>query len=330
MRLRAQRPLGEWLGVTIYTFIGIGVNLAAVTSSNEAATMETQYWAWGFATMIGKSVLTVSFVQVSPLQLEVPSNHAYLSTPTGIYISGGSSGGFLNPVLIITLTIFRGFPWRRVPLYIFVQVLGAFCGALLAVGVYYDSIMYLDGALLPESTGVSMYTQPRDWVRPSTAFFCELLGSGVLTCTIMALGDSGNSPPGAGMHAFIIGLVVTATSMALSWPTRGCFNPARDLGPRLAALAVGYPTSSFSAGNSWWIWGGWVAPMIGGLLGALMYDLCIFKGGESPVNFSFGRWRNKALKGESNVLKKAFRSRRHTAIDKRLESGNMAAPEDMR
>jgi aquaglyceroporin related protein len=252
------------------------------------------------------------------------------STPTGIYISGGSSGGFLNPVLIITLTIFRGFPWRRVPLYIFVQVLGAFCGALLAVGVYYDSIMYLDGALLPESTGVSMYTQPRDWVRPSTAFFCELLGSGVLTCTIMALGDSGNSPPGAGMHAFIIGLVVTATSMALSWPTRGCFNPARDLGPRLAALAVGYPTSSFSAGNSWWIWGGWVAPMIGGLLGALMYDLCIFKGGESPVNFSFGRWRNKALKGESNVLKKAFRSRRHTAIDKRFESGNMAAPEDMR
>jgi hypothetical protein len=55
MRLRAQRPLGEWLGMTVYTFIGIGVNLAAVTSSNEAATMETQYWAWGFATMIGKS-----------------------------------------------------------------------------------------------------------------------------------------------------------------------------------------------------------------------------------------------------------------------------------
>jgi hypothetical protein len=71
--------------MTVYTFIGIGVNLAAVTSSNEAATMETQYWAWGFATMIGKSVLTgMLFVQVSPLQLEVlgsrPSNHAYLSS----------------------------------------------------------------------------------------------------------------------------------------------------------------------------------------------------------------------------------------------------------
>jgi len=82
MRLRAQRPLGEWLGTTVYTFIGIGVNLAAVTSSNEAATMETQYWAWGFATMIGKSFLTgMLFVRSSRsrhLQLEVLD--AYLSS----------------------------------------------------------------------------------------------------------------------------------------------------------------------------------------------------------------------------------------------------------
>lgn len=53
-RLRAQRPLGEWLGVTIYTFIGISANLAGVTSSNEAGTLTTLYWAWGLATMIGK------------------------------------------------------------------------------------------------------------------------------------------------------------------------------------------------------------------------------------------------------------------------------------
>jgi hypothetical protein len=60
--------------MTVYTFIGIGVNLAAVTSSNEAATMETQYWAWGFATMIGKSVLTgMLFVRSSR------SRHSHLA-----------------------------------------------------------------------------------------------------------------------------------------------------------------------------------------------------------------------------------------------------------
>jgi aquaglyceroporin related protein len=254
-----------------------------------------------------------------------------LTSLPGIYISGGSSGAFLNPSLIITLTIFRGFPWRRVPQYILIQILGAFTGALLAFAVHHDSILYLDnGSLLPASTGVSMYTQPRDWIRPSTAFFTELLGSAVLTCTIMALGDSGNSPPGAGMHALIIGLVVTATSMALSYPTRGCFNPARDLGPRLAALAVGYPPSIFSAWHSWWIWGGWVAPITGGLVGALAYDMCVFKGGESPVNYSVSRWRNKTLKGERNILKKALRSKRHRAVERRLESGGVVAREDRR
>jgi aquaglyceroporin related protein len=45
------------LGMTVFTFVGISSNLAAVTSSNEAGTMETQYWAWGFATMIGKFAL---------------------------------------------------------------------------------------------------------------------------------------------------------------------------------------------------------------------------------------------------------------------------------
>lgn len=218
------------------------------------------------------------------------------------------------------------------PQYILVQILGAFCGALLAFAVHYDSIMYLDnGALIPDSTGVSMYTQPRDWIRVSTAFFSELLGSAVLTCTIMALGDSGNSPPGAGMHALIIGLVVTATSMALSYPTRGCFNPARDFGPRLAALAVGYPSSIFSAWHSWWIWGGWVAPIVGALVGALAYDLCVFKGGESPVNYSVSRWRTKTLKWERNFLKKVIRSRRRQRdVERRLESGGVVAREDRR
>ena len=68
-RLKAQRPLGEWLGMTIYTFIGVGSNLAAVTSSNEAGTMETQYWAWGFATMIGKHC-----IHTAPTERNTPSH----------------------------------------------------------------------------------------------------------------------------------------------------------------------------------------------------------------------------------------------------------------
>ena len=73
-----------------------------------------------------------------------------------------------------------------------------------------------------------------------------------------------------------------------------------------------------------------MAPIIGGLVGALAYDMCVFKGGESPVNYSVSRWRNKTLKGERNILKKALRSKRHRAVERRLESGGVVAREDRR
>lgn len=49
-------------------------------------------------------------------------------------IAGGISGGHLNPALTIALAIFRGFPWRMVPRYVFAQVLGAFCAAFIVYG----------------------------------------------------------------------------------------------------------------------------------------------------------------------------------------------------
>lgn len=299
-RMKFQRPLAEFLGMTVFMFLGCSANLSVYVSQQQSGSQQTVWWTWGFAVMIG------------------------------IYIAGGSSGAFLNPMLVIMLSIFRGFPGRRIPVYIFVQILGAFIGALLAFAVYRDSIMNLDGALLPESTGVNFYTQPQaDYISVSTAFSVEMLGSAVISCAILALGDSGNSPPGAGMHAFIIGLLITTTCMALGWTTRGCFNPARDLGPRLAALAVGYPLHSFTDFRHFWIWGAWVAPMIGGLVGGVAYDACIFKGGESPINYSKTLWRNKAMGKEAAFFDHIMRNpNKAEDIDRQLESGDFQTAED--
>ncbi|KAI5361251.1 Putative major intrinsic protein [Septoria linicola] len=292
-RLHLQRPLAEWLGTTVLMFIGISGNLSVITSDYQTGTMQSMYWCWGFAVMLA------------------------------IYIAGGGSGAFLNPALTLMLSVFRGFPARRVPVYIIVQLLGAFTGAILAFAIYKDNIIHMDDGLVPESTGMAFYTQPKDWVSNSTAFFTEMLGTAVIGCSIMALGDSHNSPPGAGMHAFIIGLLTTAVTMSLGFSTGGCFNPVRDLGPRLATIAVGYPSSTFAAKQNWWIWGPWCATITGALLGGLVYDLCIFKGGESPVNYSFGRWQIETLKNQAGLTHALGLEDKTRDIERKLESGEI-------
>lgn len=298
-RMKFQRPLAEFLGMSIFMFLGTSANFSVYVSQAQAGDQQTVWWTWGFAVMIG------------------------------IYIAGGSSGGFLNPMLIVMLSIFRGFPARRIPTYILAQVFGAFIGALLAFSVYKDSIMEVDGALLPETTGVRFYTQPQtDHISASTAFTVEMLGSAVISCAILALGDSGNSPPGAGMHALIIGLLITTTCMALGWTTRGCFNPARDLGPRLAALALGYPLHSFTDWSHFWIWGAWVAPLVGGIIGGVAYDGCVFKGGESPINYSGTLWKKKGLQKEGEFFDRIMRNpTKAEDVNRRLEGGELHTAE---
>ncbi|SMQ55134.1 unnamed protein product [Zymoseptoria tritici ST99CH_3D1] len=294
LRLRFQRPLAEWLGTTIYSFIGISGTLAVQTSSpSSPLTPQSQYWTWGFATMLA------------------------------IYISGGGSGAFLNPALTILLSVFRGFPARRVPTYILAQILGCFTGALLAFAVYRDGILMLseDGVLSAETTGTAFYTQPKEWMGNGSAFLTELLGTAVVGISILALGDSGNSPPGAGMHAFVIGLLITTATMALGQGTGGCFNPARDLGPRLATMVVGYNRGMWSARDWWWIWGAWGATVTGALLGGFVYDVCVFKGGESPVNYSWRRWKVEGLKEEKVWTERLGMRRKTKDLQKRLEEG---------
>jgi aquaglyceroporin related protein len=238
-----------------------------------------------------------------------------------IYISGGGSGALLSPVLTILLSVFRGFPAKRVPIYILSQVLGAFTGALLAYVVYRDGI-----AMIPDGkkeTATAFYTQPQDWMSNGTAFITEMLGTAVIGICILALGDSGNSPPGAGMHAFVIGLMVVAVTMALGQGTGGCFNPATDLGPRLAAAVVGYDMEMWTARKWWWAWGAWGATMTGMLLGGFVYDVCVFKGGESPVNYSWRRWRAEGLREEKLWTERLGMGKKTDDLQKQLEEGGL-------
>ena len=235
--------------------LGISATLTVNLSKNQEnqyGTYETSCWAWGFAFMFG------------------------------IYIGGGVSGAHMSPAISISLSLFRGFPWRQCALYIVVQFAASMCAAGLAYAIYYDALHYVDPAM--ETGWKSFFSYPQEWVSDTTAFCSQVVAGAVMMIAVFALGDDQNNPPGVGMHAFILGMLQTTLKFSLGYNTGSALNPASDFGPRLVAWTVGYRTpKAFS--NTWWIYGPWGGAMVGSITGCLIYDLFIFVGSESPVNY---------------------------------------------
>ncbi|KAK7702913.1 hypothetical protein SLS57_011167 [Botryosphaeria dothidea] len=270
VRTRYREELAELLAVIVQLTLGFCASLASTTSKGVSGDALAANLSWGFATMIG------------------------------IYIAGGISGAHMNPAISIMLWIYRGFPLRKVPGYAFAQVLGAFIAALIAFGVYQSQIeMYGGSDLATGGTANAFVTGPRNHnVGASTAFFTEFVATAILAIVVLALGDDTNAPPGAGMNAFIMGLVITVESNAFSNNTGCSMNPSRDFGPRLALLALGYGNAGFTSG--YWAYGPWAATISGAIVGGAFYDIAIFVGGESPINYPRSRikrahvkWRRK-------------------------------------
>ena len=75
------------------------------------------------------------------------SNITFYTTGTalGVWVSGGISGGHINPAVTIAMATFRDFPWRKVPAYIFAQLMGGLCGAGIIYANYIHAIDIWEG-----------------------------------------------------------------------------------------------------------------------------------------------------------------------------------------
>ncbi|KAJ5133311.1 hypothetical protein N7476_003460 [Penicillium atrosanguineum] len=273
IRTHHREALAEALAVFVQLTIGFCADLSVTIA--DSGNPNTTDWAWGFATMIG------------------------------IYISGGISGAHMNPAVTIMLWFYRGFPKRLMPEYFAAQFIGAFCAALVAYGIYYESIQHYLATNTTTGIVTSFVTSQREtWISPQTAFFNEFVGTALLCVVILALGDDQNAPPGAGMNSFIIGLIITCLSISFAYQTGAAFNPSRDFGPRLALLAMGYSGELFR--NAYWFYGPWVGAISGSFGGAFLYDFFIFTGGESPVNYPWER-TERAMKKSGMKWKRRLR-----------------------
>lgn len=67
-----------------------------------------------------------------------------------IIMVGPVSGSHLNPAITISLALFGGFPWKKVPHYILSQVAGSFLAGLVLMGQYWEQIQAYKSLLISE------------------------------------------------------------------------------------------------------------------------------------------------------------------------------------
>jgi MIP family channel proteins len=196
----------------------------------------------------------------------------------GVYVSAGVSGAHLNPAVTLALAAFRGFPWRKVAPYALAQTAGAFAGAAVTYVTYREAFAAFDGGVRQvvgeKATAGIFATYPQPFLSAFPGGFVDqVVGTALLMLGIFALADRKNAGP-ATLGPVLVGALVAVIGMTFGFNAGYAINPARDLGPRLFTFLAGWRNEVFTAGGGWW-WVPIVAPCLGGLLGALVYDLLI-------------------------------------------------------
>jgi glycerol uptake facilitator protein len=195
-----------------------------------------------------------------------------LGVTMGIYVAGRISGAHLNPAVTLTLAVFRGFPWRKVMPYSVAQTAGAFVAAALVYCNYLPAFHKVDPGL--EHTAGIFTTFPAFPDLPQAGFLDQVIGTALLLLLILAITDERNIPLGGNLSALMIGLVVVAIGMSFGAMHGYAINPARDFGPRLFTVVAGFRNNGITDGSHvWWI--PIAAPLLGGLVGAAIYDFGI-------------------------------------------------------
>jgi glycerol uptake facilitator protein len=188
-----------------------------------------------------------------------------------VYCVGSISGAHLNPAVTLGLATIGTFPWTSVPGYVAAQVAGAFIGAIIVWLAYLPH-----WAATPDGEAkLAVFCTAPAIRNPRANVITEIVGTFVLVLGILAVLSPANLAQGSdwsrGLGPLLVGAIVWSIGLSLGGPTGYAINPARDLGPRLAHAVLPLPQK----GSSDWgyAWVPIVGPIIGGVLGALCYQV---------------------------------------------------------
>jgi glycerol uptake facilitator protein len=186
-----------------------------------------------------------------------------LAVTMGIYAVGRISGAHLNPAVTIGLLVDGSFPSDMVLGYILAQLAGAFVGAVLVWLFYLPHWRETPDA----STKLAVFCTAPAIRHTVSNLFCEVIATAVLVLGLLLIGANKFAE---GLNPIVVGSLIIAIGLSLGGTTGFAINPARDLGPRIAHAIL--PIHN-KGGSDWgYAWIPVLGPLLGGVLGALVYN----------------------------------------------------------
>lgn len=187
--------------------------------------------------------------EIGPLQFTGIALGFGLGIAAAIYAVGHISGAHLNPAVTAGLTAIGRFRPADVPFYVAAQFAGAIAAALVLWAMFPDA----------RDEGGLGNNAVADGVGTGSALVAEVVLTAVFLFVIVAVATDERVTPG--FAGLAIGFALAAIHLVAIPLTGTSVNPARTFGPDLVAWE--------------WddIWIFLIAPVVGGSLGALLYDV---------------------------------------------------------
>ncbi|RXM92564.1 Aquaporin-3 [Acipenser ruthenus] len=162
------------------------------------------------------------------------------------------------------------------PVYFLAQTVGAFLGAGVIFGMYFDALWFFgnDNLLVSNGTAGIFATYPSQHLTLLNGFFDQMIGTAALIVCLLAIVDPYNNPIPRGLEAFTVGFVVLVIGLSMGFNSGYAVNPARDFGPRLFTAIAGWGTEVFTTGPHWWLVPIF-APFLGAVIGVLVYQFMV-------------------------------------------------------
>ncbi|GAB2838976.1 aquaporin Z [Pseudoduganella ginsengisoli] len=206
----------------------------------------------------GSAVLAAAFPGVGIGLLGVSLAFG-LTVLTGAYALGPISGGHFNPAVSVGLVVGGRFKAAELPGYIVSQVLGAIAAAAVLFLIVSGKTGFSGvGGFASNGYGAN---SPGGYSMVSV-LVCEVVMTAIFLMVI--LGATSKRAAG-GFGGLAIGLCLTLIHLVSIPVSNTSVNPARSTGPALFA-------QTGALGDLWLFW---AAPIIGAILGAVIYNVLL-------------------------------------------------------